>query len=440
MQAKMNECRIHRHNKKEDHPMKKLIALLLCLMLALPVFAMADDTVEITLWTYPIGSWSDDAVVQGLLSDFNAAHPEIKVSVQYVDYQTGDDQVTGAIEGKTTPDLIFEGPERLVANWGAKGKMIALNDLFEEEKGKEIYETVAASCKGADGNYYEYPLCMTTHCMVINKKAFEAADAMQYIDVETRTWTTEGFEAACRALTQAGFTPVTGIVYCGGQGGDQGTRALVYNLYSGRFTNEDYTVYTMDSEENIKGLQKLYDMVQEGILAVDPGIVAGDAISLFCNGTASMCFCWNAALATNNKDNLAENVEPFAVAFPSDDGVPALDGGIWGFGIFDNGDEAKVAAAKEFIRFMCNDETEAPKAVYATGYFATRAIGDIYTGTDKEANAAYDIFSPFFGGYYQVAPNWAVQRTAWWNLLQRVFSTGNVAEEVATYMTEVVAQ
>ena len=37
--------------KKEDHPMKKLIALLLCLMLALPVFAMADDTVEITLWT-----------------------------------------------------------------------------------------------------------------------------------------------------------------------------------------------------------------------------------------------------------------------------------------------------------------------------------------------------------------------------------------------------
>ena len=357
-----------------------------------------------------------------------------------MDYQTGDDQVTGAIEGKTTPDLIFEGPERLVANWGAKGKMIALNDLFEEEKGKEIYETVAASCKGADGNYYEYPLCMTTHCMVINKKAFEAADAMQYIDVETRTWTTEGFEAACRALTQAGFTPVTGIVYCGGQGGDQGTRALVYNLYSGHFTNEDYTVYTMDSEENIKGLQKLYDMVQEGILAVDPGIVAGDAISLFCNGTASMCFCWNAALATNNKDNLAENVEPFAVAFPSDDGVPALDGGIWGFGIFDNGDEAKVAAAKEFIRFMCNDETEAPKAVYATGYFATRALGDIYTGTEKEANAAYDIFSPFFGGYYQVAPNWAVQRTAWWNLLQRIFSTGNVAEEVATYMTEAVAQ
>ena len=233
--------------------MKKLLALLLCMMLMIPAFAFAED-VEITLWTYPIGSWTDDATVTGLIADFNAVHPEIKVKVQFLDYQSGDDQVTTAIEAKTTPDIIFEGPERLVANWGAAGKMLDLSDLFETEAGKAIYETVAGSCKGADGKYYEYPLCMTTHCMVINKKAFEAADAMKYIDETTRTWTTEGFEAACRALAETGFTPVTGIVYCGGQGGDQGTRALVYNLYSGRFTNEDFTVYTMNSEENIKGL------------------------------------------------------------------------------------------------------------------------------------------------------------------------------------------
>ena len=413
--------------------MKKLFALLLCLMLMLPAFAVAED-VEITLWTYPIGSWTDDAVVSALIADFNAVHPEIKVKVQYLDYQSGDDQVTTAIEAKTTPDIIFEGPERLVANWGAAGKMLALNDLFEEEAGKAIFEGVAGSCKGADGNYYEYPLCMTTHCMVINKKAFEAANAMQYINEDTHTWTTEGFEAACKALAETGFTPVTGIVYCGGQGGDQGTRALVYNLYSGRFTNEDFTKYTIDSEENQKGLQKLVDMVNEGILSYDPGIVAGDEISLFCNGTSAMGFCWNAALATNNKDNLAENVEVFPMAFPSDDGVPTLDGGIWGFGIFDNGDDAKAAAAKEFIRFMCNGNT---KSVYATGYFATRDMEDIYTGTEKEINASYSIFSPYFGGYYQIAPNWAAQRTAWWNLLQRVFASGNVAQEVAVYMAEV---
>ena len=413
--------------------MKKLLALLLCAIMILPAFAFAETT-EITLWTYPIGSWTDDDTVASLIADFNAAYPDIKVNVQFLDYQSGDDQVTTAIEAKTTPDVIFEGPERLVANWGAAGKMLDLTDLFETEEGKAIYETVAGSCKGADGKYYEYPLCMTTHCMVINKKAFEAADAMKYINEETRTWTTEDFENACRALTETGFTPVTGIVYCGGQGGDQGTRALVYNLYSGRFTDETFSKYTLDSEANIKGLQKLYDMVQEGILTADPGIVAAEEINYFCNGTTAMGFCWNAALATNNKDNLAENVEIFPMAFPSDDGVPMLDGGIWGFGIFDNGDEARAAAAKEFIRFMCNGNT---KAVYATGYFATREMEDIYTGTPKEANAAYSIFAPYFGGYYQIAPNWPVQRTAWWNLLQRIFAGGSVADEVAKYMTEV---
>jgi len=420
--------------------MKKLLALLLCAMMILPAFAFAADTTEITLWTYPIGSWGNDAVVAELIGSFNAAHPEIKVNVQFLDYVSGDDQVTTAIEAKTTPDIIFEGPERLVANWGAAGKMLPLNELFEEEAGKAIYAGVAGSCKGRDGNYYEYPLCMTAHCMVINKKAFEAADAMQYINQDTHTWTTEGFENACRALVKAGFTPETGIIYCGGQGGDQGTRALVYNLYSGRFTNEDFTEYTINSEANVKGLKKLYDMVQEGLLSVDPSIVAAEEINYFCNGTSAMGFCWNAALETNNKEKMAENVEVFPMAFPSDDGEPMLDGGIWGFGIFDNGDEARANAAKEFIRFMCNDEAQAPKSVYATGYFPVREMGDLYTGTEKEVNASYAIFAPYFGGYYQIAPNWPAQRTAWWNLLQRVFATGNVEAEVAQYMTEVTAK
>ncbi len=42
------------------------------------------------------------------------------------------------------------------------------------------------------------------------------------------------------------------------------------------------------------------------------------------------------------------------MAFPTESGDPALCGGIWGFGIFDNGDENKIAASKTFINFMAN--------------------------------------------------------------------------------------
>ncbi len=418
--------------------MKKLLALFLALAMLLSVTAaLAQDVTTITLWTYPIGSWVDDATVQGIIADFNAAYPNIKVEVQYLDYTSGDDQVTTAIEAKTTPDIIMEGPERLVTNWGAAGKMLSLNDLWTEEATADISatsEAVVAACKGTDGNFYEYPLCMTTHTMTINKQYFEAANALQYIDENTRTWTTEGFINACKALAEAGYIP--GVVYCGGQGGDQGTRALVNNLYSGKFTNPDHTAYTADSEENIKALALLQSMVSEGNLSADPSIVAGDEIALFCNGTVAMSFCWNASAAVSNKASMADTVTSFPMAFPSDDGAPELCGGIWGFGIFDNGDAARAEAAKTFIRFVCDDAAQGPKSVYATGFFPVRAsFGDIYAGTEKEANGEFSVFMPFLGDYYNVTPGWAVQRTEWWNLLQRVFAGGDVATEVAAYCT-----
>ena len=88
----------------------------------------AASSTSIKLWTYPIGGWGNDETVQGLVSSFNAKYPDIKVTVEYLDYTNGDDQVNTAIEGGSAPDLIMEGPERLVANWGAKGVMAPLND------------------------------------------------------------------------------------------------------------------------------------------------------------------------------------------------------------------------------------------------------------------------------------------------------------------------
>ncbi len=408
------------------------------MVLSLGSFAMTEEKTEITLWTYPIGGWGNAETVNEIIANFNKVNPNVTVNVQFLDYQSGDDQVTTAIEAGTTPDIIMEGPERLVTNWGAAGKMLDLSDLWTEEALADISatsEAVVAACKNAEGKFFEYPLCMTTHCMAINYNDFEKAGALKYINEETRTWTTEDFENACKALAEAGFMP-TGIVYCGGQGGDQGTRALAMNLYSASFTNPEHTEYTMNSENGIKGLQKLVDMVNANILVADPSIVAGDEIALFCNSTASMSICWNASAAASNKATLAEDVKVFPMAFPSDDGQPELAGGIWGFGIFDNKDEKKAAAAKDFIRFVCDDAEQVKQSVFATGFFPVRAsVGDIYTGTEKADNAEYNIFMPFLCDYYNVTSGWAVQRTEWWNMLQRIFAGGDVATEVNTYVT-----
>ena len=186
-----------------------------------------------------------------MISNFNEVHPEINVTVEYLDYTNGDDQINTAIEGGQAPDIVLEGPERLVANWGARGLMADLSDMWTDEAKEAIYDSVESACQNNDGVFYEYPLCMTAHTMAINKDIFEKA---------------------VKAVYDSGQQNV-GAVYCSGQGGDQGTRALVNNLYGGTFTNAEHTEYTVNSEENIKALELLSSM--EGI-NFDASIAGGD--------------------------------------------------------------------------------------------------------------------------------------------------------------------
>ena len=393
----------------------------------------AGQAADITLWTYPIGKWGDSDSVNELLADFNAQYPDIHVTVEYLDYTNGDDQVNTAIEGGSAPDLVMEGPERLVANWGAKGLMADLSDLWTDEQKADISASVEAACKSSDGAYYEYPLCMTAHCMAINKTVFEAADAMQYVDEDTHTWTTENFLKAVQAVYDSGKTDV-GAIYCSGQGGDQGTRAIIYNMYGGTFTDAAHTKYTADSAENIKAIQALYD--QDGI-NFDASINGGEEITLFRNGTLQMAFCWNIAQQTNSDNGPAGTTnngdDILFMAFPTDSGDPQLCGGIWGFGIFDNGDDNKIAASKTFIDFMANSD-ETAKAVKTSTYFSVKnSLSDLYA--DDAIMSEYQKLMPYLGDYYQVVPGWAEARTAWWNMLQQVGSGADVTTAVNEFCT-----
>ena len=393
----------------------------------------AGQAADITLWTYPIGKWGDSDSVNELLADFNAQYPDIHVTVEYLDYTNGDDQVNTAIEGGSAPDLVMEGPERLVANWGAKGLMVDLSDLWTDEQKADINASVEAACKDSSGAYYEYPLCMTAHCMAINKTVFEAADAMQYVDEENHTWTTENFLKAVQAVYDSGKTDV-GAIYCSGQGGDQGTRAIINNMYGGTFTDAAHTKYTADSAENIKAIQALYD--QDGI-NFDASINGGEEITLFRNGTLQMAFCWNIAQQTNSDNGPAGTTNSgddiLFMAFPTDSGDPQLCGGIWGFGIFDNGDENKIAASKTFIDFMANSD-ETAKAVKTSTYFSVKnSLSDLYK--DDEIMSEYQKLMPYLGDYYQVVPGWAEARTALWNMLQQVGSGADVTTAVNEFCT-----
>lgn len=388
----------------------------------------SSGTVELNLWSFNVGGFAEASNWEPIIAAFNEQNPNIKITVTPINYQDGDQKLTSAITAGTGPDIIFEGPERIVGNYAREGLMVDLSDLWETG-GSDIAEGIS-SVSQLDGTYYMYPLSVAAHCMAINYDVFEAAGALQYIDEETRTWTTDNFVKAMEAVRDAAAAGTVnvatpGIIYCGAQGGDQGTRALVNNLYSDYYVNEDGTSYLANSENNVKALKLLQDMVNNGSMSANASFAAADELQAFANQTCAVSFCWNYA----NYTQYAAQTQftPFAMAFLSDDGKPELEmAGPYGFGVFNNKDEAKIEAAKKFVQFVCDDQTVGVEAVKATGFFPVHSDwGDVYTGdADAETRAPFALMSDYLGRYYNLTGGWTEQRGYWWPMLTEIMTTG----------------
>ena len=419
--------------------MKKFLALTLTLVMVLSLAACGgkkeetpapDDSgnetaaqTEIVWWAFPTFG-VDSGYEQEMADAFMAANPDVKITVETIDFQSGPDALTSAITAGTAPDILFDAPGRII-EYGNAGNLVALDDMIGELKGDLASESLLDTCVGADGSYYMYPISSSPFYMGLNKEMLEKADALQYVNLEgDRTWTTENFVKMCEALRDAGVCMTPGIVYCGAQGGDQGTRALVNNLYSGTIVGSDGKWNV--GENGVKALELLKTMYDNKSMDAGFSMAAADELQQFQQETCAMTFCWG---TSNAKSYASEDYTQISVPFPSDDGVPELEYLVNGFCVFDNGDDAKAEASKRFISFICDDAEWGPKSVVQTGAFPVRAsFGNLYEGNDEMSLLAS--WSQYYGPYYNTRAGFAAMRPLWFNMLQQVFN-GTPAQEAA---------
>ena len=404
--------------------MKRILSLLLLLILLLSAASCGspqpdvpikeDDFISITLWVYPTGSEENEAAVTALLRDFADIRPDVTVDVKYLDEETADSDISTAIECGECPDLLL-GNLRQLRHAQRRGALAV--DLGELCK-SGVYSAVKDAC--TDGKlFYALPVVMDVTCMAINYEMFRDADALQYIDEVNHSWTTENFFKAVKALKSLDQAPDVLALYCGGQNGDAGTRALVTNLYGGSFTDENHSRYTLDSEENTRALTELQK--QSGVI-FDENILAEDENVLFSQEQLALSLYWSAA------SEAPEKFTAFPMAYPTEEGEAQMPGEVWGFSCFDNGNADTVEAAKALLSYLTDKDTVYSKLVKLCGHYGVRRYNSASTD-------AFSAFMPMMGSYELCTPGFAVAQTEWYELLQRLGSGADVTLEVETFCT-----
>ena len=350
----------------------------------------SSGTTEITWWAFPVFTQenADDGVgtyEASIIEAFEKANPDIKVKLETIDFTSGPEKITTAIEAGTAPDVLFDAPGRIIT-YGKNGKLADLNDLFTDDFVKDVNNDNIIQASKAGDTAYMYPISSAPFYMALNKEMLKEAGVL---DLVKDGWTTDDFEKVIKALKDKGYNP--GSLFSNGQGGDQGTRAFLANLYSGSVTNPEVTKYTTDQPNFVKGLEKAASWIKDGYMMNGSQYAGGDDIQNFANGQTSYTILWAPAQNGIQAQLLeASKVEVVEVPFPSEDGKASLEYLVNGFAVFNNGDEAKVAAAKKFIQFIADDKEWGPKNVVRTGAFPVRSsYGELYDTERMETISAW---------------------------------------------------
>ncbi len=423
--------------------MKKLLAITLAMamLLSMAATAFAQEKTVVRFWAFPNFATIDDtlgAYEESLIAAFEAANPDVDVQLEMLDFDAGPAKIATAITAKqanptaSAPDVIFDAPGRIMT-WASEGILENLNDMFSDADKADISQGVQEASKYM-GDYVMYPLGTAPFCMGFNKTMLEQHGLLDMLPLEgDRTWTLEQYEALLKALKEKGEAGA--VIFCRTQGGDQGTRAFLSNLYGGSIMNDELNAYTTNDENFVKALDWTMTAIKDGLLEDGVGFDGTGAIDEFAAGRVSHTILFGTGLYNLRKAQLDEmEIEAVLVPYPAPAGQEQLEFLVSGLCVLKNEDAKVVEAAKRFVKFMCDDPEWAAKNVAQAGQFSPRA--SVVAEVEDKEIAYGSTMSKLFGKYYNTVPGFAQMRTFWFSALQAAFSGQKTAQEAMDFFVE----
>ena len=359
--------------------MKKIIALLLVLVMALSLMACgkkADEKVTLNVIAAEYGQQTK-AWWQGFEKDFEAANENIDLVVDVVSWNDIYTVVNTRISNNDAPDILNID---VFADYQADGLLLPAKDYISDETYAKFYQSFLDQSV-VDGTVWAVPDLASARAMYYNK------DILDEVGVAVPTTWDELVDVANKIVEH-----YNGEVYPWGvdMTTDEGQACFSYYIWNngGNFTDAEGN-WTLNSAANVEAIEFIIGMVNDGLTNTDPAQETRYMNQdMFGAGKVAMMIGPNSIPAYLTTGGYSINWGVSSI--PTNNANGSVSQGVMDrFMCFDNDySDAEMEAVTKFFDFFYED-TRYSEWVIMEGFLpATSAGGEIMAAADP-ANAAW---------------------------------------------------
>lgn len=357
---------------------------------------------------------------------FEEQYKDEKVEVELIQFEKAneDDEIIGCFDTDRATDILYEEYFNM-STYIHTGKVIPLDSIITEKMENDIDDSYWEISK-INGKTYMMPFLGMQNTLCYNKDLFRQVGLSRYIEDKDiiQSWSLDDFETILSTLQKKlpeNVYPM--MMYGKNEMGDTHIITLLRSRGS-TFFDENGRV-KLTTPEGIKAVQWLMDSNKKGYFPSNAeNIEINDCYDLFVNGQLAI-YINNAVLdATISKTGINYG----HANFPSLDGKGLATTFPTGFEVFDNNDEKKLKVAKDFIKFIYeNDEW----LEYSAGALpSSKKVAEKYSA-ELAGKQKYLDNSDKGWNFTGNAPAWRKVRSVFYKDIKELLYGEKTAEEIA---------
>ncbi len=325
-----------------------------------------EASVTLTMWLTPqwkgVFSGSEegadyDSFFKEAASRYTAQHPNVTIKVEVISGDTRDEKLRAAEASDSLPDIVYEGAFTM-SSYYHSGSIVTLDDIISDEDKADIGEGIWENCQ-VEGKTFVFPFAHMPGTLIYNADMFREAGLDKYIgeQYEIITWTPDELKNEILPALRDNLSGVYPMSLFA-MNNQADTWNLSYlRMFGSKFFDDDGYLCVND-EAGVKALQYIVDLYNDGLTV--PGaesLTSNDCNAMFQNKQIAVSFT-NSTLLTNLLNDMAAgNIESFDARLANIPGDPEPKSFTYvsGFMAMNTKDDARIAASKDFIKFVCTD-------------------------------------------------------------------------------------